>query len=304
MNLDNDYLQDAAYRNLNAGAQLAGAAEGAETITQTTTQPAKTADVLSGQSVNVAVTSDFEKLLETLKLETEEQKRKLAIQQLSDVITRLTREVDNLGSADKKAIEDIAAANEKKAAAQSDISKFSELISLKTAELEQLTKNLREIQEKINERRNEEKRENATAIKNGTDAESVAELEAKAQELESAIVGVKAEIAVATAGIAAANVIIAQADAAIKTAQNSLSASALAIFEEAAKIVAAANSIDTDAKVEDPAAKKMREAAEKLVADMTEKLELDRKEDLQKALDAMIMKQIPAGELPDHEIKA
>ena len=303
MNLDNDYLRDAQYRN--AGLATAGTEIGTTDVVNTTSSaPAQTSEVVSGKSVNVVATSDFEKLLETLKLETEEQKRKLAIQQLSDIITRLVREVDNLGTADKDAVKEIAEANEKKQVAESDISKYSSLASLKSQELENLTKQLREVQQEINEKRREEKRENATEIKNGTDDVSLAELEAKELELQSKISVATGELADIKASYNDAIARSAAADKDITAAHDKLSASALAIFAEAAKIAATANAVDTDSQIEDPAITKMREAAAKLVGDLADKLEGVRKDDLQKALDAMIMKTVPAGDLPGHEIKA
>ena len=302
MNLDNDYLRDAQYRNNAAAQSVAG--EGAATLTAASEKPASTAEVLSGKSVSVLATSDFEKLLATLKLETEEQKRKLAVQQYADAVTRLIAEADNLVGVDKELLAKIAAESERKSAAESDISKYSSLIDLKTQELASLTKELREIQQEINKRRRELKSEQAQAIRMGTDDEtSLEELEARAAELKTQISAAETAVSTANQQLSEAQRVAARAETAIAEARSHLSTAALSIVSQAAKILAVAEAIDDTAAVS-PEIEKMRAAGRKLVEELTAKFELKRSEELQEALDALVMKRIPASDLPGHEISA
>ena len=146
MDLNNDYLQDAQYKsasNWNAAADAAAAKGTAEVVTTGTSQ--SLSSIVGGTSVTTVVATDFEKLLATLQLETEETKRKNAIQLLSDTVSKLSAQLNNLSAADKAAVDKITTATEQK--------KMLELeLSLKTQELENYTENQREQQKETNEK--------------------------------------------------------------------------------------------------------------------------------------------------------
>ena len=283
MDLNNDYLQDAQYKSAN---NWSAAASGTEVPVPSADKSVRVPDsttmaaIVGGTSVTTVVTTDFEKLLATLQLETEETKRKNMINMLADVVNRLVSAADNLSTADKTALQEIANAQKDKEAAEADISKYSSLIELKTQELETLTKNMREIQEEINKLRAEQKEENA---------EEIAKLESQLSTMETTKTAIVVEVAGYDAIVIANQVKSANADKAIANAENNLSTAALTILAEAAKIVAAANTVEDKEIVESEAMKKFREKFEVL-------------EDV--LMSKVLMKKIPASELPGHEIKA
>ena len=259
---------------------------------------AKTA-VLSGESVSVRGTTDFEKLLAELKLENEDRKERLFRSQFSAALAILAGRQEGLSSAQQAAI---AAVGEKASAleqasaavkaAQGDLDTASALLQLEIEKLDQMIEaqkktpeeRLAEVEAK---ERNEEAKEVVREAK--ADAAEETEGEVEAEEEESAeiqaqrakVAALEGDVAAKTAALAAAKTAEADATVALKNAAAALDGTSHAVVADAVrlagKVVAAtaAEKGDEGQEVESKA-----DAIVEALADYADKLEEMRDDEL------------------------
>ncbi len=250
--------------------------------------------VLSGASVSVRGTTDFEKLLAELQLERDEQKERLFRGQFSAAVAILASRQEGLSQAQQAAIavvgEKASALEQAAAAVQAateGLDVASAVLQTEIAKLEQMIEAQKKTpEERLAEIETEERVEKEKEVARETKAEAAEETETEEESAEiqaqrEKVAALQGEVAAKTAALSDAKSAEAAATVALKNATAGLDGTAHAVVADAVrlagKVVAATAAEQTDES------KEVGEKADAIVealADYADKLEEMRDEEL------------------------